>query len=72
MRINFENKDYIYNILTKAISKDTIEIKVSLLGEEFTLVRTLDKEWDVFDKTIMDNPGLLRAIGKNIALRYRL
>jgi len=72
MRITFENRDYTYSVLTRNISKDTLEFKISLQGEELTLVRIQDREWDCPELTVGDNQNLLKAIGKNIALRYRL
>lgn len=72
LRITFEGMDYIYTILTKLISKETNEIKISLKGEEFTLYKNQKGEWDALERTISDEPGLIKAIARNIALRYRL
>ncbi|QDW25137.1 hypothetical protein FFJ24_010065 [Pedobacter sp. KBS0701] len=72
MRITFENKDYTYTVLTKIINTETKEIKISLESEELTLVRNYDKEWDALERTVGDDHGLIKAIAKNIALRYRL
>ncbi|TBO41199.1 hypothetical protein [Pedobacter kyonggii] len=72
LRITFENKDYTYSVLTRNIDKDTKEIKISLQGEELTLIQRSTKEWDCPEQTVGDNHGLIKAIGKNIALRYRL
>ncbi|KQM77880.1 hypothetical protein ASE74_15890 [Pedobacter sp. Leaf216] len=72
MRITFENRDYTYSVLTKNINKDTVEFKISVQGEELTLVRSVNKEWDCPELTVGNNHNLLKAIGKSIALRYRL
>jgi hypothetical protein len=72
MRITFENEDYTYSVLTRNIDKDTKEVKISLQGEELTLIQSSTKEWDCLERTVGDNHGLIKAIGKNIALRYRL
>lgn len=72
LRITFEGMDYIYTILTKLISKETNEIKISLKEEEFTLYKNQKGEWDALERTISDEPGLIKAIARNIALRYRL
>lgn len=72
MRIHFDEKDYTYLILTKGIAKETVEIQVSLDGKEYQLVRGSKGDWDVVDATVGDNSGLLKAIGRNIKLRYRL
>lgn len=72
LRITFEGVDYTYTILTKIIYKDTSEIKISLNNEELTIARNASGEWDPLERTIVDSPGLLKAIARNVALRYRL
>jgi hypothetical protein len=72
MRITFENKDYSYTVLTKIINNETTEIKISLEGEELTLVQNQNKEWDALERTVGDDHALIKAIAKNIVLRYRI
>lgn len=72
LRITFEDKDYTYTILTKKIDKYTSEIKITLDGHELTISRNTAGEWDALERTISDAPGLLKAIARNVALRYRL
>ena len=72
MRINFDEKDYTYTIITRGITKDTSTIHINLNGIEYQLVCNVKGDWDAVDVTVSDYPGLLRAIGRNIKLRYRL
>lgn len=72
MRINFDEKDFTYVIITKGITKETTAIQINLEGMEYQLVCNVKGDWDVVDATINDQPGLLKAIGRNIKLRYRL
>ncbi|WP_222537084.1 hypothetical protein [Pedobacter polysacchareus] len=72
MRTNFDEKDYTYIIITKGITKETSEIQINLDGMEYQLVCNVKGDWDVVDATIKDHPGLFKAIGRNIKLRYRL
>lgn len=72
LRITFEGKDYTYTILTKLISKDTKEIKISLNDEELTLIQNQKKEWQIIERTVADEGGLIEAIARNVSLRYRL
>ena len=72
LRITFEQKDYTYTVLTRGVNKYTQTIKISVSGEEFTLVRNPQNEWYVLEASVGDQPGLFAAIGKNISLRYRL
>ncbi|RZM18512.1 MAG: hypothetical protein EOO88_40520 [Pedobacter sp.] len=72
LRITFEGEDYTYTILTRQIDRDTSEIRISLNGEELTISRNSAGEWDALERTITDPQGLLKAIARNVALRYRL
>ncbi|MCX2452396.1 hypothetical protein OQX61_14065 [Pedobacter sp. PLR] len=72
MRITFDEKDYTYVVLTKGITKETSAIQINLNDMEYQLVCNLKGDWDAADATTNDHPGLLKAIGRNIKLRYRL
>ena len=72
LRITFEHSDYTYRVLTTGINRNTNEIKISLSGREFTLVRNNLNEWYAQDATIGDNHDLLKSIGRSVASRYRL
>ena len=72
LRITYNGQDYSYVILTKKIESDTQEIKIALNGEELTISRNTLGEWDVLERTINDEQGLLKEIARNVALRYRL
>lgn len=71
LRITFEEKDYTYIVLTKSITRETNSIQISLNNEEFSFVRNLKGDWDADDSTVGDHLGLLKAIARNIKLRYR-
>lgn len=72
LRITFKGHDYSYTILTKKIERNTTEIKIELNGEELTICRNSFGEWDIMQRTIDDEHGLLKEIARNVALRYRL
>lgn len=72
MRITFDEKDYTYIVLTKGITRETNTIRINLKDMEYQLVCNLKGDWDVVDATVNDHPELLKAIGRNIKLRYRL
>jgi len=72
LRITYNGQDYSYTIISKKIEIDITEIKIALNGEELTISRNYSGEWDIKETTISDEPGLFKAIAKNIALRYRL
>ena len=72
LRITFDGNDYTYTILTKNIGKDTNSIHISINGEELTISRNTHGEWDVMERTVIDDHGLSKAIARSVALRYRL
>ncbi len=72
LRITYNGQDYSYTILSKKIENDITEIKIELNGEELTISRNTLGEWDVLERTINDEQGLLKEIARNVALRYRL
>ncbi|MES2455585.1 MAG: hypothetical protein V4594_08600 [Bacteroidota bacterium] len=72
LRITFEGDDYTYAVLTKSIDKQTTLIRISLDGQEYELAPNTKGEWNATGTTIVDRPELLRAIARNVALRYRL
>jgi hypothetical protein len=72
LRINFEDKDYTYVILNPVLNRDTTEFHISLAGEELTLLRDEKKDWYSKTASPNHNPDLLKAIGRTIALRFKL
>jgi hypothetical protein len=72
LRITFEEDDYTIFVLTKSIDKQTTLIRISLDGQEYELAPNARGEWNAVDATVHDQPGLLKAIARNVALRYRL
>jgi hypothetical protein len=72
LRNTFEDNDYTIFVLTKSIDKQTTLIRISLDGREYELAPNARGEWNASDATVHDEPGLLNAIARNVALRYRL
>lgn len=72
LRITFEERDYTYTILSRMINRETTEIRINFDDQELTLVKNQAGSWDALERTISDKPGLIQAIARNVALRYRL
>ncbi|WEK20392.1 MAG: hypothetical protein P0Y49_04475 [Candidatus Pedobacter colombiensis] len=72
MRIIFNEKDCTYLIITKGITKETSAIHIKLNDTEYQLLCNAKGDWDAVDATVSDHSGLLKAIGRNIKLRYQL
>jgi hypothetical protein len=72
LRITFNNIDYTFEILnTRPVSKETKEIQILLNGVTQTLVCN-ERRW-VPKTEVGEMPNeLASAIGKMIALRYRI
>jgi hypothetical protein len=72
LRITFEQEDYTYNILTKGINKDSVEIRIILNNEEYVLIKNSKGEWSTSDHKANTNVELINSIVRAIGLRYRL
>ena len=71
LRITYNNSDYHFQILNHTpVSKETGEIQILLDGVTQTLV-CRDRKW-VAKTEHGPETGLTEAIGKAIALRYRI
>ena len=71
LRITIDNRDFSYTILSRLISRDINEIKISLEGQEYILVKDINNEWYAPEAAI-HNHKLLKAIIQAIRLRYRI
>lgn len=60
MRINFDNKDYSYLIITNGINKLTTKIQINLNDKEYLLVCNSTRHWDFVDATVNDLPRLFQ------------
>jgi len=72
LRITFDNTDHTFEILnTTPVSKETEELQILLDGVIHTLI-CRNKRWLPKDSDDAISIGLVAAIGKAIALRYRI
>lgn len=72
IRITFEGVDYSYTILTRKIHSGTSRIKIGLGGRELVISRDTSGGWDAPEHAAADDYALLRAIARNVVLRYGL
>ena len=71
LRITYNNSDHIFQIVTSTpITKSTEEIQILLEGKTITLIKTNEWLQKETDETV--DTKLVQAIGKAIALRYRI
>jgi len=72
LRITFNDHDFVFHVLTKGITKDTREISITLEGKEIHLLLNEKNIWQESNPNVENSPELLKAIGRAIALRYRI
>ncbi|WP_429383786.1 hypothetical protein [Mucilaginibacter sp. UYCu711] len=73
MRITFDDKDYIYQILnTNLINKDTTQLELIFNGEKLELVMDERKTWVQKDQSKSIDPDLVQALGRSVSLRLRM
>ncbi len=73
MRITFDDKDYIYQILnTNLINKHTTEIELIFNGEKLELMMDERKTWVQKDQSKSIDPDLIQALGRSVSLRLRM
>jgi hypothetical protein len=73
MRITFDDKDYIYQILnTNLINKDTTQLELIFNGEKLELVMDERKTWVQKDQNKSIDPNLVQALGRSVSLRLRM
>lgn len=73
MRITFDDKDYIYQILnTNLINKHTTEIELIFNGEKLELMMDERKTWVQKDQSKSIDPDLVQALGRSVSLRLRM
>ncbi len=71
LRITFNDRDYNFEIVnTEPITRSTLEIPIRIDDHKVTLLKT--EGWRPRELSEEVDSGLLEAIGKAIALRYRL
>jgi len=73
LRITFDDKDYIYQILnTNLINKNTTELELVFNGEKLQLVMDERKTWIQKDSVTTIDPNLVQALGRSVSLRLRM
>jgi hypothetical protein len=73
MRITFDDKDYIYQILnTNLINKNTTELEIIFNGEKVELIMDERKTWIQKDQSNTIDPNLVQALGRSVSLRLRM
>ncbi|TSD64705.1 hypothetical protein FFF34_012440 [Inquilinus sp. KBS0705] len=72
LRITFDDKDYVYQIVnSNLINQNTTELDLLLNGEKLQLVKDKTK-WVQKDGLQTFDPELIQALGRSVSLRLRM
>jgi hypothetical protein len=73
LRITFNDKDYLYQIVdSNLINKNTTELHLVLDGEDVALVKDEKSVWVQKDNSTSLDPELVEALGRSVSLRLRM
>jgi len=73
LRITFNDKDYVYQILnSNLINQHTTELEILLDGEKLELTKDIKRVWILKDESKPIDPELVQALGRSVSLRLRM
>ncbi|TFF36307.1 hypothetical protein [Mucilaginibacter psychrotolerans] len=73
LRITFDDKDYVYQIVnSKLIGQNTTELELLLNGEKVELIKDARRVWTLKDGNTTLDPELVQALGRSVSLRMRM
>ena len=73
LRITFNDKDYIYQIIdSKLINQYTTELDILLNGDKVELIKDERRVWIQKSGTQPLDPELVEALGRSVSLRMRM
>lgn len=73
LRITFNEKDYVYQIVdSKLIDNNSTELQLLLDGEKINLVKNEKRVWIQKDDNKSIDPELVQALGRSVSLRLRM
>jgi len=73
LRITFNDKDYIYQILdSKLINQYTTELDILLNGDKVELIKDERRVWIQKSGAEPLDPELVEALGRSVSLRMRM
>ena len=73
LRITFNDKDYIYQIVdSKLINQHTTELDILLNGDKIELIKDERRVWIQKTGAEQLDPELVEALGRSVSLRMRM
>jgi hypothetical protein len=72
LRITYKDTDHVYQINTTPINENTAELEILLNGEKITLQKDARRVWIQKGEGELIDPELAQALGRSVALRFRM
>ena len=73
LRITFDDKDYIYEIVnSKLIDQNTTALELLLNGEKLEIIKDARRAWILKEGDTSLDPNLIQALGRSVSLRLRM
>ncbi|WP_423146419.1 hypothetical protein [Rubrolithibacter danxiaensis] len=73
LRITYKDKDYLYQIVnSSSINNLTREVEILLNGEKVELVKDAREIWTQKNGDTALDPEFAQALGRSVALRFRM
>jgi hypothetical protein len=72
LRITFNDTDHVYQINTSPITPTTSELEILLNGEKIILQKDDRRVWIQKGEGPVIDPELAQALGRSVALRFRM
>lgn len=73
MRITFNDKDFVFQIINrKLIAQNANELEILLNGDKVELIKDGKMVWTQKDGSKSLDPSFVQALGRSISLRLRM
>jgi hypothetical protein len=74
LRITFQNHDYLYHVLNSSSIKnrESRELEILLDKQKISLIKDGREKWVQKDGECVLDPEFAQAIGRTVALRFRM
>lgn len=73
LRITFKDNDFVYQVLNSAsLNKASRELEILVNQEKIAIVKDANERWIQSGGECLLDPDFVQAIGRSVALRFRM